>query len=66
MIYGPMTFLVLVTVAVMLVAGVWLLLRALGRSSRGARRCPDCQSQLRGDARYCAGCGRRVDAESSS
>jgi hypothetical protein len=57
-----MTLLVAIALAICLIAGVWILLRAarLRRSAGGP--CPKCRTTNRPDARFCACCGSALAA----
>jgi len=62
---GPMTLIVVVTAAVVFVAGLWLF-RCASRSSEsdGALLCASCKNRNRIGARFCARCGKPLDSAS--
>jgi hypothetical protein len=62
MIFGPMTLIVAVVTGVFLVAGILILRRGCAAdSATEPRRCPHCQNANPRRARYCAGCGQKLD-----
>ncbi len=54
--FQPMTFLVILALAICILAGLWILWRA-ARLRSAAPRCTRCKTENRPDARFCACCG---------
>lgn len=61
---GPMTIIVLLVIAVCIVVGIGILVRAgTGRTSgRRHEICSQCRTRNPHHAEYCSQCGRRLDA----
>ena len=59
MLFHPMTFIVILVLGMLLIAGL-LLIRRAGRSEQPQRLnrvCQRCQTQNNGRAKYCSNCG---------
>ncbi len=62
---GPMTGVIFVVCAAAFFGGVYVILRALGKTPLqvGSNVCPGCDRRNRASAKFCAHCGRELSYE---
>ena len=58
---GPMTFIVVLVLGVLLFAGITIILRARDRAAGAPRgKCAHCGQRNRRNANFCASCGKEL------